>query len=378
MHSVVATIMRGVWLEKIARLFVRTEVPEFDADTFVLWEPCTHSHAELLPGFAKYLLDLGFKVAVFATPKRFDEGLFSRINDPRMTSYRLSQRQVRQHFRRHGLGNARGIMITTARKISGSANYEAEVRLFRSHTQDQRVLLVEHDVKAPADAGVLTPDVITLAPVRYGRATTTVVNPYWFGEVRAAAKDGAPTRFITIGALRAKRRNAQLLIDSVEYLDSIGVKNFRVVVIGRGDLRAVPEKLRGYFEIKGRVTFAELYEEMERAHFVLTLLDPENAAHDRYVTTGTSGSFQLIRGFVKPGIIERRFADHHGFDVGSCIAYSGNAAMAQAMRRAVEMGQSEYAQMQQALQNHVELVHRQSVDNLRHLLASDGPGRLPS
>lgn len=343
-------------------------MPQLSAETFILWEPCTHSHAEVLPGYARYLLDLGFKVAVFATPQRFDEGLFSRFNDARITCYRLSQRQIRAGFRRHGLQQAAGIMITTARKISGRSDYQAEYQLFRNRTHKQRILLVEHDVKAAADTEALTPDIITLAPIDYHQVSTSVVNPHNFGNVAATEKTGAITTFITVGALRAKRRNVEALLNAVDELDRAGMNHFRIVVVGRGSLQGVPHRLRRYFNINGRIDFASLYNNLEQAHFFLPLLDSDNRAHDRYITTGTSGSFQLMRGFSKPGLLAKRFADHHGFNEQSAIVYPDNGALLKAMKSAIEMDAEAYCAMQLAMRRHAELVYQNSLSNLRNLI----------
>src|SRR4051812_17486977 len=117
-------------LNFLRAILSRPVVPDFAENSFIVWEPCTHSHAEVVPGYVKYLRDLGFHVHVFMTPKRYDEGLFSRFSDLGVTLHRLNQRNIRHLFRRHGIGAARGIMITTARKLSGKPNYILEQRLF--------------------------------------------------------------------------------------------------------------------------------------------------------------------------------------------------------------------------------------------------------
>src|SRR6267142_1235299 len=104
----------------------RDPVPSISRDTFIVWEPCTRSHAEVVPGYVKYLLDLGYEVSVLLTPKRIEYGLFS------------------------------------------------------SHSTGQKVLLVEHDAKATVDNGSMTPQVITLRKINYKNAATTAVNPHYF------------------------------------------------------------------------------------------------------------------------------------------------------------------------------------------------------
>lgn len=346
------------------------EPPTLTANTFIVWEPCTHSHAEVVPGYTKYLLDLGFNVAVFMTPKRYEEGLFSRFDDPHITLQKLSQRGIRRLFNRHGLSDARGIMITTARKISGKPDFAREHALFAKRRPDQRLLLVEHDIKPTADNHSLTENIITLRASYYRDAKTTVVNPHYFGRVNITPKNTGITRFITIGAMRSKRRNTQLLTEAVRTLHESGCTNFVITVIGRGSLRSVPTHLRSYFDIKGRVDFTTLYAEMEQADFFLPLLDPDNPAHDRYITTGTSGSFQLIFGFGKPCLLAEKFAARNGFDSQNSLVYPHNAALADTMRKAIDMTQDGYSIVQTHLVRDADTLYQQSLANLRQLISS--------
>jgi len=315
----------------------RDPVPSISRDTFIVWEPCTHSHAEVVPGYAKYLLDLGYEVSVLLTPKRIEEGLFSRFDDSRLSLNRLSQAAIRRFFRSHGLAEARGILITTARKISGRDDYAKEYALFSGHSSEQKVLLVEHDAKATVDNGSITPQVITLRKLNYKDAATTAINPHYFGRVSVTGKNAGNVNFITIGALRGKRRNAGVLIDAAKGLRASGITNFKITVVGRGSLRGIPRDIREHFDLKGRLDFSHLYEELERSDFFLTLLDPENPLHERYITTGTSGSFQLIYGFRKPCLIAEKFATAIGFNSANSIVYGGNSDLARAMSAAIGM-----------------------------------------
>lgn len=369
----------------LGRLFDRPAPPKVGPNTFFVWEPCTHSHAEVVPGFVRYLLDLGYEVCVCMTPARYDEGLFSRFDDPRLQLCRLSQPAIVRYFKQNGLSNAAGVLITTARKISGAEDYAMERRMFAGRTARQRLLLVEHDVRGPADRGALTPDIITLRRVHYRDAVTTVVNPHFFGRTESVpgseaaagtAAGGAPrdagryaVRFITIGALRGRRRNAGLLIEALRGLHESGARDFKVTVIGRGSLRGVPPALRPHLEVLGRVDFRMLYAQMERADFFLPLLDPVNPAHDRYLTTGTSGSFQLIYGFRKPCLIARKFAQLNGFDEGNALLYEDNAGLTGAMGQALQMSAARYKELQGALGAMADALYAQSRENLRRLIA---------
>ena len=64
-------------------LFFKYLMPIFDCkkpiikdNTFIVWEPCSKSHSEVVPGYVKYLLDLGYHVSVIVNSNRLKEGLF--------------------------------------------------------------------------------------------------------------------------------------------------------------------------------------------------------------------------------------------------------------------------------------------------------------
>jgi hypothetical protein len=351
----------------LAALFAKQVTPAISPNTFFVWEPCSHSHAEVVPGYAKYLLDLGFDVSVLLTPERLDEGLFSRFSHDRLTLNRMSQPAIVRYFKRHGLSNAQGVLITTAGKIGSKDSYSAEYALFTDRKPEQKVLLVEHDVKRPTDHGVIDSNVITLRKVQYKNVATAAINPHYFGNINITAKSSGVIKFITAGALRVRRRNTSILIDAVAALHDKGITNFRIIVIGRGSLRGVPTHLRKYFEIRGRVDFSQLYTEMESADFFLALLDPENPLHDRYLTTGTSGNFQLIYGFAKPCLIDAKFAAANGFNAQNSLVYTGNVKLAASMIDAINLTQTEYGAKQQALQALAKTIYAESLANMKQL-----------
>ena len=61
--------------------------PVIKENTFLVWEPCGHNHAEVVPGFVKYLLDMGYHVSVLVSPSAYKENLFARFNGDENISY---------------------------------------------------------------------------------------------------------------------------------------------------------------------------------------------------------------------------------------------------------------------------------------------------
>ena len=360
-----AISIAGIFL---SRLFGRnTPKPYYNENTFFVWEPCSKSHAEVVPGFCKLLLDAGYDVSVLIEPKRIKEGLFSNFNHERLHINRLSKRATRKFFEKNGLASSAGIMVTTAGKITPKADYDHARELFAPLNQKQRVLLVEHDIKNGVDQGTLTSNIITLRRTDYKNSITTPVNPHYFGEFEEHQK-GTKAVFATVGAIRNKRRNSELLISSVESLHQKGFRNFAVIVIGKNNASTVPRHLQQYFILLGRLGFEELYKQVQSCDFLLPLLDPENKAHRRYITTGTSGTFQLALGFHKPVILERSFAQINRLNDSNSILYEGNSNFHMAMERAIAMTPDSYYLLQKAVAETAKLIYIESLQNLKNLL----------
>ena len=332
--------------------------PKIDGNTFLLWEPCSMNHAEVVPGFTKYLLDLGYNVSVLVEQERIDEGLFSLFREnERVYLNRMMGKDIRKFLLKNGLAEARGILIST---LTNKIRIK-DIPL----APGQKVLCVSHDARD--DNRLIDEKTITLRRVDYNGLKTVVVNPHYFGEVPQTAKNEI-VNFISVGALREKRRNVDPLIGAAQKLYREGVRDFRITIIGKGTLRGLPEELHPLFRITGRLEFRDMYREIQQADFFLPLLDPQNHEHDRYITTGTSGSFQLIYGFLKPPVIASRFAPVNGFDSGNGIIYESAADLASAMEKAIRMTAEEYSAMQKNLELYSEKLYRESLENLRRLI----------
>ena len=333
--------------------------PVIDDNTFLLWEPCSMNHAEVVPGFTKYLLDLGYSVSILVEPEQIDEGLFSLFGENKHVFLnRMTGKNTRNFLLKYGLARAKGILIST---ITDKIRIK-DIPL----APGQKILCVSHDVRS--DAASIDERTITLRRADYNGLKTVVINPHYFGEVQPHTKNRI-VNFISVGALRGKRRNAALLVEAAEKLYRAGARDFRITVIGKGTIRGLPKEMHPFFRITGRLEFREMYKEIQQADFFLPLLDPLNPEHDRYITTGTSGSFQLIHGFLKPPVIASRFAPINGLDGHNSIIYESNAYLAAAMEKAILMTAEDYCTMRKNLDRYSQSLYRESLENLRRLIA---------
>ena len=353
-------------LFKSLKSFFEYKKPIIKDNTFIVWEPCSKSHAEVVPGYVKYLLDLGYHVSVCLSSSNYKMNVFSRFKDENLDINKMSKRQIEKFFKKDDLSSVKGVLVTSYSKLCNEIHLENCYKHFNSDVDKTKLFFVSHDVKKMVDAGTLIENLITLRDTNYKGAKTTVVNPHYFGNVEVTPKNNKTINFITIGAIRSSRKNANLFVDAAIELLKRGITNFKITVIGKGHISDIPRNVRPYFDIKGHLDFKDMYKELEAADFMLTSYElPE---HIRYNTTGTSGNFQLVYGFLKPIIIKEAFAKINGFTSENSILYKEDSDFVEAMISGLKMSGSDYARMQENLRTYQQNLYQTSLQNLKELI----------
>lgn len=342
--------------------------PIIKDNTFLVWEPCSKSHSEVVPGYVKYLLDLGYHVSVLVNPEHYKSGLFCRFKDTNISYNCMSRNEIKDFFKRDSIENVKGVIVTTGGKLCDKIHIDDCYKTFSPHTDRSKLYFVFHDAKPAVDEGTWSEKLITLRELDYKGAKSTVINPHYFGEVKITPKNDEITNFLTIGAIQAKKKNNELIVSAVKQLYDAGYRNFKVTVVGKGSLKNLPKELRPYFDIKGRLPFDKMYEEIEKADFILTSYEESNPNHVFYRTSGTSGTFQLVYGFAKPCIIKESFAPVNKFDNTNAILYKEDSNYIDALKCGIEMSKEEYERRQSNLQGYVKSLYAESLNNLRGLI----------
>lgn len=361
--------MKDLW-KKVKRFFKSfgVKAPEIRENTFIVWEPCSKSHAEVVPGFAGYLLESGYHVSVLLNTARYDEGLFERFGNENISFNYMTKGNIRKFFRKNDLSKVKGVLVTTVGKLCKDTDLAEAYTHFSPRADRSKIFFVEHDAKIAIDENRWDEKVITLRKLNYRDARSVVVNPHRFGNVSISGKNPEVVNFVTVGAINPKRKNSTMIIDAVRKLYESGVENFKVTVIGKGELKDLPAELQRFFDIKGRLSFARMYEELEKADFMLTAYDDKNELHQRYNTVGTSGNFQLVYGFLLPCIIIKSFAGLNGFSEKNAIIYEQVEDYADALKRAIDLSPADYELMQADLKKYVDELYLTSLNNLQGVI----------
>ncbi len=328
-------------------------------------EPHPH-HAETLPGHTKYFADFGYNVDIFITNENAAEYPMCRCPDvARIYSGTLTELEsVLQS----------DLVCQYDFVFFNSITYFCDKyvpTMLHMHKMPKYGLMgVEHDVLSRAcdkfpelqkmiDANRL----FVLSDVDgVGR-----MNPHWFGNVKITPKNDK-TIFAVVGNIDSSVKNHAIILDAVNQMVSAGLTNFEIVVIGRGNLE-MPDSLKKYVRVCGRLNFPDMFAEIENADFLLGLMDINNISHHRYLQGQASGSVQLSYGFAKPLILNDVFAKHYGFGKADSIMYADNE-LGDAMIAAYKMTADKYKKMQSALLSNAESVYKQSQQSLKKAIAN--------
>ena len=334
-------------------------------ETVLVIEP-NDCHGEVVPGYVKYFLDMGFNVDVILHSSVSKDRPLCRMDSPRLRVFALDYYYLRKISETGRLGEYAHVLLTSGAYYHYSQFEDFSAVKILGLEQMKNLLIVEHDLNDIKNFNethfLKNNQVIVLGNLPEG----IMVNPHYFGNVKITPKNKI-TNFIVVGGIDPKRKNHHLLFSAVENIVRSGIENFKITVVGNGKLKDIPKSIRKKFKIKGYMTFPKMYKEMEKADFFLTLLDENNPAHERYIKTGVTGSAQLIYGFCKPAIIPAKFADFYGFDETNGMIVN-NGDLAAAMQDAIDMSEDEYNRIQGNLSTLAADIAEQSRKNLKGML----------
>lgn len=343
----------------------------YETENSVLLVEFNDWHGECIPGFYKYLSELNFTIDCLVSDSVYKEKALAAVECRNafhgnielmalLLQYALIDRYKIVIFNSNAFlwpERENGKWFTVLEAFPYLRNYLDKIYVLEHQLEflDQTLLEMGHVFvltdKLPLDKRLIP------------------VNCHWFGE-RCLSPKNKVTRFISVGTIVAFRKNFDLLLKSVEFLYDQGIRDFHVTIVGLGTLEHINEKIRPYVSVLGRVSYSDVCSEMKESDFLLTLLDPENPDHDRYITRGTSGSFQLIYGFSKPCLIAEKFADVYGFSSENAVVYMGNNDLGAAMQKAIAMTDVEYDRMRNNLISMSRAIYNQSFANLKRALGN--------
>ena len=344
----------------------------FITNPVLIIEP-TDSHGETIPAVFKYFKDLNLKSDILMLDKHRDIKSIDCIKKYKPNAHYVSYYELSTILESEILNKYKIIFFNSFNTyFSSGKEYPSIYKQFNISNINSFVWGFLHhlDYKKECQNNNYHYFALTNLKNEYSNENN-FINPHYFGDIKITSKNKL-TKFIIVGAFESDRRNIQVLIDATKKLIKNGFKNFRITCIGRNAKNNLSSDLSKYFEFKGKLPYPEMYKEMNKSDFFLPLLDPDNPEHDRYITIGTSGSFQLIYGFKKPCLIHKKFAKHHFLNNENSIIYSKNEDLYNAMKQAIEMDENEYQEKQSNLKKLANDLYKKSLENLKNALKERG------
>jgi len=345
------------------------------ADTVLLIEPNFNSHYECLPGLCSYIRSLGYDVELLVTNPSTAASAMSRMRGNKIKMWSVTDTAF-LHLMECGDFSKYHSLIFNSKRIyflrNGIDDDGTDVtEIMKCIEGKHPTLYLQHHLEY-ADEKNKNNTICLANPGNLPQLQNKIVNAHDFGEVKITPKNKCITRFITVGGLIRKRRNPAVLVNAVKTLHDRGIRNFQIIVISRENgLKVIPPELRKYFRILVNVSYALLYDAMEKADYFLPLLDPQVSEHKRYMKYGTSGSFQLIYGFQKPCLIHRKFADIYGFTGKDSFIYDTNDTLSEQMMSAISCTDADYAEKQENLKYTAQQIYQISRNNSAALLSPE-------
>lgn len=332
----------------------------------LLIEP-NDTHAEILPGFSKYFLELGYSVHVVFRHKMKSEHPFSRIRDKNLFLYGCT------YFSTHRIYEYADkrfeLVVITTSVVYAEQIYDflaQHKNLYNTKLGTVAVMHNKNCINSSAMCNMIKESRIISLRDFENTPKTYSIAPIHFGNISQHYKN-KKTIFIIVGAIEKNRRDYDLLFSAIRKLIKSGIHNFSVVLAGKNYSLRIPNDISSNIIITGRVNFPILYAHIEKSDFIIPLLNSKINDHVEYITSQVSGSRQIIFGFHKPCIIESTFMKTFDITNKESIEYF-DENLYLAMQRAINMTNADYNRMVKKLEMCALHLYTRSKMNLKALL----------
>ena len=322
-------------------------------------------HGEVISGYIQYFQKIGMHIDVFITLDVKAEKPFCRLDIKKLNVFCLNHKTLTWILKLKKIMQYKHLFVMSSAYYAGIKNgsYTSVFDEFPGLKNHPSLYVVEHDLidipRFKEEELLKKNHLITLGHFDKG----VFMSPILFGDIQKSPKNEITT-FITIGAIKSFRKNHQVLIQAIEQLASENLR-FKVIVVGSGTLDNLPKSIHPYIQIMGRLDFPKMFDCMEKSNFFLPLLDADNPEHNRYITTGVTGSAQLIYAFSKVPVLHPKFAPFYQFNENNAILTTN---LTDGMKQAIQMSTEEYKQKQSALTDLAKKLENESLHNLKEIL----------
>ena len=317
-------------------------------------------HHECIPGFMKYLFDLGYNIDILVHESGFDAvSWFPENKNIRLFIFhKISQILLNIKNVISIIKKYKFVLLQSTDKKSLELYKKLELLKLNN------IIFVFHEL-GYADINYSKyfnqNRIWTLGNFSKGLQ----VNPFYFGDIKLKDKNNKTKFFVT----STIKRNYTNLIKSAQRLKNEKF-NFEIIVIGRNkvfNISSVPKDIKDIFIFKGQVTYSKLYEIIENSDYIIITLTPESKYDNLFRKTRVTGSAQLSYGFLKPCIIDREFAYFYNFDDKNSLIYN-DLNLYNAMKKAILLNNNEYNNLRNNILLITKKIYSISIMNIQKLI----------
>lgn len=315
-------------------------------------------HGECIPGYIKYLLDLGYhNIDVLMNDRLYGlHTLNLSIFNGNVNELVYPGNKIDDIIFKHNICDFYQICFF-------NTIYSFDINKF--HFNNSKQLFLAHSVPEIKPKLLTMGNAIVIKKFNESQEKVYEVNPHYFGFYDYHKKNKI-THFVTAGNYNNNRKNFNLLIKSVEFLEKLNKKDFHLTIIGDGKKPILSDKIKNFITFTGRIPYDTMYNIISKCDFFLPLLDP--IFHLKYAKTLTSGSFQLSYGLNIPILIHSFFAEVYNFDNGNSIIYEDDEDFIDKLVDVIEMNEETYANIKINLEKKAKKIYKDSLSNLKEAI----------
>lgn len=352
----------------------------------LLFEPNSH-HYEILPGFAKYFIDLKWEVDILSHDHRDfgDEMFYCDFTVNRLYHHGADKFEM---LRMILAKNKYDLLFITSFDYFENGNIVDLSRKLEELSIDIPYIGCCHDLNNLQlyNRTQLLKEgrIVTLSNYSLDGYQLTMINPLFFGNFTRNKEKNDICRIINIGISSNRNHIEQevnrlpSIIPTIEvaFVGKMDIKKLKLSRIKRRffypickwlkinpyckeDYRPISLRTESAFSYLGKLSFEDMYSEIVKSDYIMIDVESDCA----FFQTKTSGSKQLALGFNKPAILCRRVASAYGFNEKTAVIYE-EGHLRDGILKAVSMSKKEYAKMCQELIELQKQIYEESKRNL--------------
>ena len=322
--------------------------------SILIFEPNKYHH-ECSPGFSKYFIDLGYNVDLLIHRNGIDSFyLFDGTKNIRLFIFKNLK-----HIQRKTKKLSRIMKKYDFVLVQSTDQKRKDLYINLKFLKRNNTIFVFHEITFAEriySKYFNGNRIWTLGNMSKGKQ----VNPHYFGNIKIRELNSKTRFFMTSTA----HRSYYYLIETVMKLYENNF-SFEIIITGRSKRflkQKIPECLHKIFKFKSKVSFLELYRDIESSDFIIIPLNPKSKNDNLYKTTKVTGSMQLVLGFLKPALINKKFSDFYNLNNKNIIYNNHN--LYDVMKKAINMNNKEYKILQSNLYKLENKIYNASIDNI--------------